>query len=182
MDTQFRETLTLVPLNIHPPDTSMGAIGRMQHITLSFFATRWTVLGADSIYYTVFLLKVSILNLIMRQLSDNCRIQIIEQDNWLVFLQTINFKKLKQKKSISPQARQKEKEKRCFSFQRTKEVHVTIVCYYHISLVLWNHKHLSFSQMSLMADIDLFAEDRPVVCSVVYILQLSDYFLTIKFR
>ena len=66
MDTQFRETLTLVPLNIHPPDTSMGAIGRMQHITLSFFATRWTVLGADSIYYTVFLLKVSILNLIMR--------------------------------------------------------------------------------------------------------------------
>lgn len=31
MDTQFGETLTLVPLNIHPLDTSMGAIGRIHH-------------------------------------------------------------------------------------------------------------------------------------------------------
>lgn len=60
MDTQFRETLTLVPLNIHPPDTSMGAIGRMQHITLSFFATRWTVLGADSIYDTIRVIAESV--------------------------------------------------------------------------------------------------------------------------
>ena len=31
-------------------------------------------------------------------------------------------------------------------------------------------------------DIDLFAEDRSVVYSKVYILQLSDHFLMIKFR
>lgn len=31
-------------------------------------------------------------------------------------------------------------------------------------------------------DIELFAEDRSVVYSKVYILQLSDHFLMIKFR
>ena len=69
MDTEFGKNLTLSPLNIHPPQTSMGTIGRRQHINLVILCHQmdcaqsrqqllWIVL--DESVYPVFNIEVDI--------------------------------------------------------------------------------------------------------------------------
>ena len=69
-------------------------------------------------------------------------------------------------------------EERCFRFLRTKKI---------VSLYFFSPLEPQTSPQLLVVvfdgrDIDLCAEDRSVVYSKVYILQLSDHFLMIKFR
>ena len=65
-----------------------------------------------------------------------------------------------------------------FRFQRTKKI---MLLYFFSPL-----EPQTSPQLLVVVfdghDIDLFAEDRSVVYSKVYILQLSDHFLMIKFR
>ena len=131
--------------------------------TRSFFATRWTVLGSDGINYAVFLLKLFSLSFIMRQLSDDCRIQATEQDKWPVFLQTVNVSTNKTtKRRIG-----------VLDSQGLKRL-----CKY-ISLVLGNPKPLlSFLWLSSMVvTLTCLQRTGQLSGSKVYILQLSDHFL-----
>ena len=163
MDTQFGKTLTLASLNIHPPHTSMGTTARRQHINPVTLCHQMDC--AQSIYYALFSLQVFILCLMLRQISDNCRIQTFEPDNWPFFLQTVDVCNKDNKK-----------EKRYFRSQRTKKI---------VLLYFFSPSEPQTSPLLLVVvfdgrDIDFFAEDRSVVYSKVYISQLSDHFLMIN--